>query len=215
MNFYFAEGSKVYYSNTFAAAKTLTAVSNANPALATSVAHGYADGDIGLYEGGWEDANNGVFKLDQQSADTFQLLGLDSSDTNWFAAGTGTGTMKKISSWVEIPGVLTLDVTGGDPRFTDIPLLANRNDIRVPTGFNATNLAGTMVWDPANATYIAMLGITRLLSPVALKMVSKGGAVEYGYGYMAVSSVPRRARNQVNQVAIALAALRDFNAYTS
>lgn len=215
IDFYFPEGSKLYYSETFAAAKTVTAVSNANPALATSVAHGYVDGDIVLFTSGWEDATNNVYKIDQQSVDTFQLLDLDSSDTDWYSAGTGTGTAEKVSTWVEVPGVLTLDVTGGDPRFTDIQLLAKRNDIRVPTGFNAVNLAGTMVWDPADTTYRAMRNITKTLSKVALKMVTSGGAVEYAYGYLAVSDAPRRQRNQVNQVAFALAVLNGLTAYTS
>ena len=38
--YYFPEGSKVYYSTTFAAAKHITGSTNAPPAVATSVAHG-------------------------------------------------------------------------------------------------------------------------------------------------------------------------------
>ena len=34
MAFYFAEGSKFYISQTFATAKTVTGISNANPAVA-------------------------------------------------------------------------------------------------------------------------------------------------------------------------------------
>lgn len=215
LDYYFPEGSKLYYSTTFAAAKTITALSNANPALATSVGHGYVDGDIVLLTSGWEDANNMVYKVDQQSVDTFQLLDLDSSDTDWFAAGTGTGTAQLVSSWVEVPGILTLTTSGGDPRYTTVGLLARRNDDVVPTGFNAVQMSGAMVWDPADATYIAMKGITKTLTKVALKMVTSGGAVEYGYGNLAVGNVPQRQRNQVNQVAIAVAVKNQFTSYTS
>lgn len=215
IDFYFPEGSKFYYSNTFATTKAVTIASNANPALLTAVAHGYADADVALFRSGWEGADGNVYKLDQQSVDTVLALDLDSSDTDWFAAGTGTGTLSKISNWQEVPGILTLDTTGGDPRFTDIQLLARRNDIRQATGFNATNIAGTMVWDPADATYIAMKAISRTLSPVAFKMVTSGGAVEYAYGTMMVSNTPRRQRNQVNQVALALTVFNQTTSYTS
>jgi hypothetical protein len=43
MAYYYPEGSKVYYSTTFAVAKTVSAVTNANPAVATSTSHGYTD----------------------------------------------------------------------------------------------------------------------------------------------------------------------------
>ena len=40
MSYYFPEGTKLYYSVTFAATKTITALSNASPAAATSTNHG-------------------------------------------------------------------------------------------------------------------------------------------------------------------------------
>jgi tail tube protein len=215
IDFYFPEGSKFYYSNTFAAVKDVTIASNANPALLTAVGHGYSDADVALFRSGWEAADGNVYKLDQQSVDTVLALDLDSSDTDFYGAGTGVGTLSKITGWVEVPGILTLDASGGDVRYTDVPLLARRNDIRIPTGFTAVDIAGTMVWDPADATYIAMRGISRTLSPVAFKMVTSGGAVEYAYGNLMVSSTPRRTRGQVNQVALALAVFNQLTAYTS
>ncbi len=215
MNFYFPEGMKVYYSETFAAAKVITGVSNANPALATSVGHGYADGDIILLDSGWEDATNNIVKVDQQSADTFQLLGLNTSDTDWFEAGAGTGNAYKVSDWVEIPGLLTFQTQGGDPRNTQIDLLAKRNSISVPTGFNPTTISGTLVWDPADAAQIAMLNITRTLTEVALKLVMSGGAKAYAYGNLALSEVPSFNRNQVNSATLALSVRNRLLAYGS
>ena len=76
MAYYFPEGSKFYFSTTFAAAKTITALTNANPAVATSVAHGYADDDELLLTSGWEDATDSVFRADQLTAEA-QRLGLE------------------------------------------------------------------------------------------------------------------------------------------
>lgn len=60
MALYFPEGSAQTFSQTFAAAKTITALSNANPAVATSVAHGYATGDEILLTSGYEDATDSM-----------------------------------------------------------------------------------------------------------------------------------------------------------
>ncbi len=207
MAYYFPEGSKFYFSQTFAGTKTVSAVTNASPALATSTAHGYVDGNEVLFTSGWEDATDTVYKVDQQDANSFQLLGLNSTSTTYFPAGTGTGTTSLISSWVEIPQVLTISSSGGDARFTDINPLARRNAIRVPTGFNATTINLTLGHDPAHANYITMLDVSRGLTKVAFKMALSGGATSYGYGYLSVSESPSLNVNQANTVQAALTLL--------
>lgn len=196
----FPEGSVFQFSKTFAAAKTISALTNASPAVATSVAHGYIDGDLILVESGWEDVNESVVKVDQLTVDTFSLLGMNTIDSNFYPAGTGTGTAKLISSWQTIPQVLTIATSGGDPRFTTVQPLAKRNAINVPTGFNAQSATLTMIYDPGNATYQEMLDISRGMEKVAFRMVLSGGVQALGYGYMSVSEFPQLNNNQVNQV---------------
>ena len=207
MSYFFPEGSKFYFSTTFASAKTITALTNADPAVATSVAHGYSDLDEILLSSGWEDATDTVFQVDQLTADTFEIEGLNSVDTNFYATGTGIGTAQKISGWTEIPQVLTIATQGGDARFTTISPIARRNSINVPTGFNPTSISLTLGHDPANANYKTMLGISRALTKVAFKMVLSGGAVTYGYGYMSVSEAPSLNVNQANTVSAAISLL--------
>lgn len=204
----FPEGAKFFFSNTLGSAKTVSAITNANPAVATSTAHGFVDNDEILLVSPWEDATETVYKINQLTADTFELLGLDTTDLNWFSAGGGANSEAyKVSSWVEIPQVLSISTSGGDPRFTTISPLAKRNSINVPTGFNAASIQLTLGHDAASANYQTMLNISRRLSKVAFKMVLSGGATSYGYGYMAVSEVPSLNVNQANQVTAALTML--------
>lgn len=207
MAYYFPEGSSQQFSNTFAAAKTISAITNANPAVATSTAHGYATNDEILLTSGWEDATDTVYKVEVIDANSFKILGLDSSNTGFYAAGGGTGTAQKITGWLSIPQVLTISASGGDARFTDVNPLSKRNGIKIPTGFNATSVTLSLAHDAAQANYITMLGISRSLSKVAFKQVISGGAVTYGYGYMNVSEMPKLNNNQVNTVDAALTIL--------
>jgi hypothetical protein len=216
MSYSFPEGSKFYFSQTFAAAKTLSAITNANPGVASSTAHGYVDGDEILLTSGWEDATDTVFTVDQLTADTFGILGLNTSDLNFFAAGGGANSSaQKISTWLEIPQVLSINTSGGDPRFTTISPLSRRNSINVPTGFNPTSITLTLGHDPANATYQTMLDISRTLRKVAFKMVLSGGATTYGYGYMAASEAPSLNVNQANQVTASFSLLGRAMSYAS
>ena len=207
MSLYFAEGSSQQFSQTFASAKTITILTNANPAVATSVAHGYTSGDEILLTSGWEDATDTVYKITVLTADTFSILGLDATNTGFFPVGTGIGTCQKISAWATIPQVLTISGSGGDARFTDVQLLAKRNALKIPTGFNAVSVTMSLAHDPAQANYITLLGISRNLSKVAFKQVISGGAVTYGYGYFSVSEMPKLNSNQVNTVDAALTVL--------
>ena len=204
MALFFPEGSSQQFSQTFASAKTITALTNANPAVATSTAHGYSTGDEVLVTSGWEDATDSVYKVETVDANSFKLLGLDTSNTGFFPAGTGTGTAQKISGWTAIPQVLTISGSGGDARFTDVQLLARRNSLKIPTGFNATSITLSLAHDASQPGYITMLGISRNLSKVAFKQVISGGAVTYGYGYMNVSEMPKLNSNQVNTVDAAM-----------
>lgn len=215
MALYFPEGSQQTFSQTFAAAKTITVLTNANPAVATSVAHGYATGDEILVTSGWEDATDTVFKIEVVTADTFKLLGLDTSNSGFFPVGTGIGTAQKISGWTSIPQVLTISGSGGDARFTDVQLLARRNSLKIPTGFNATSITLTLAHDAAQPGYQTMLGISRNLSKVAFKQVISGGAVTYGYGYLNVSELPKLNSNAVNSVDAAMTVIGRSMSYSA
>lgn len=204
MGYFFPEGSSQQFSQTFAGAKTITLLTNANPAVATSVAHGYNTGDEILLTSGWEDATDTVFKITVLTADTFSIGGLDSSNTSFFPIGTGVGSCQKLSGWAVIPQVLTISASGGDARFTDVAPLTKRNAIKIPTGFNATAITLSLAHDASQAGYITMLGISRNLSKVAFKQVISGGAVTYGYGYMSVSEMPKLNNNNVNTVDCAI-----------
>ena len=213
MAYYFPEGSKFYFSKTFSAAKAISAITNAAPAVATATAHGYVDGDEILLTSGWEDAPDTVYRVDQLTADTFRIERLNTTNTNFYPVGSGAGEARKVSTWVEMPQVLNISTSGGDARFTTISPLAKRNDINVPTGFNAMSISITLGHDPSNANYQQMLDISRTLERVAFKMVLSGGAVGYGYGYMNVAEAPQLNRNQANQVNASITLLGRFMSY--
>ena len=203
MAFNFPEGSRFQFSTTFASAKTITAITNANPAVATSTAHGYATNDEIVLTSGWEDATSTVYKITVIDANSFSILGLNTSSTVLFPAGTGIGSAVKVSAFADIPQVLTISSSGGDARYTDVQLLASRNALKIPTGFNATTTTLTLAHDPSQAAYTTMVDISRTTTKVAFKVIGSGGT-EYGYGYLSVSEVPTRSAGQVNSVSVAI-----------
>lgn len=204
MAYYFPEGTKVFYSNTFATAKNLTAVSNASPAVATCVGHAYVDLDPLLIMSGWEDANDSVFEADQLTADTFGITGLDSSSTSWFPAGTGVGTAQRVSNWVEVPQILDISPNGGGVKYGTVSPLGARNDKKQPIGFEAQGVDLKIGYDATNATIKAMQAITRVFGKVALKLVIPGGGRIYGYGNMACGEFPEMSKGNAIQLSVGI-----------
>lgn len=199
-------GTAFYISSTFASAKTVTAASNANPAVLTSTTHGYTTNDEFLFTSGWELATSSVYKANVLTADTLNPLGLNTTSTASYAAGTGTGTMQKISSWLQIPNVLSINAQGGEPNFIDFKLLAALQGTRLPNGMTPISLTFDIGFDTSATNWSTLLDLSRTQTLVAYKSV-KGSNANYGYGYWIMGEAPIQASDQVDRVKGAFVAL--------
>jgi hypothetical protein len=191
-------GTQYFVSQTFAAARTLSAVTNANPAVATNTSHGYADDDELLYIGGWGLASNSVYRADQLTTDTFSLKGLNSTSTTRYAAGSGVGTTQKISTWIEIPQVLTINPSGGDLKTITVDPIAAQRAIVLPDGSNPYTIGMTLGDDPTLSTLPTLLDISRSQTLVAYKSVKPNGRATYGYGYFIVTEAATQQNGQAD-----------------
>lgn len=206
-------GTGFFVSQTFASTKAITVLSNANPALATIVAHGYSDGDELLYLGGWEPANNAVYRADQQSVDTVLLTGLNSTNTNRFTSGGGLGTLQKVSTWIELPQVTEISPSGGTPRYIDVNPIKLQQGIKLPNGFEPATIGFTMGFDNALSNWATLLDISRSTTLVAYKSVKDNGAATYGYGYFAMTEAPQEASGSYTKAQATFTALGPLISY--
>jgi hypothetical protein len=194
--YFVPEGSKYFFTETFQAVKAITALTNANPALATSAAHGYVDGAELLIKSGWEDAGDTIWRADVVDANSYRIENFDASDTNFFPPGGGTGTAQLAGPWTEIPQVLNITGSGGDPRYTTINPLTRRNGIQMPVGFNPSSIELTLGFDGSLPAMQAMKSISRRLGKVGFKMALSGGLTLYAYGTLALSDMPAQTSGQ-------------------
>lgn len=213
MSYYLPDGGRLYMSTTFAAEKTISAVTNANAAVATSTTHGYSDNDELLFVSGWEDATDTVWRANQLTADTFELVGLDATDTDIYPAGTGTGTTAKISGWTELQQWLESSPSGGDVRYVDVNPISRRNGIRIPAGFNPMSFDLEFGYDGALASQIAMIAASRTFTKAAFKLVAAGGLTGYFYGNISFSEMPTMQKGDVMRARAGVSVLGRFISY--
>lgn len=210
-----AVGSKFLYSTTFGTKKTVTSISNADPAVATSTAHGYANGQELLLINGWEDASESIWRAQDVDANTLELEDLDTSDTEWFPSGTASaGSLQLVTDWQEIGQVLEVSNTGGGRRDITVSPISRRNSIVLPAGFEASGIDFTLGFDPSRIDQKAMDKISRRLSQrVAFKFIIPGGAKLYAYGFLQKSGVPQIASQDVMKVNVSCSFLGMVSTY--
>ncbi|MEY4416878.1 MAG: hypothetical protein RIQ53_4171 [Pseudomonadota bacterium] len=216
MAFKSVDGSTFFFcAAALGAAKVVTAISNASPAVASSVGHSLVDNDLVLYTGNWEQATGGLFLADQLTADTVALKGLDARETIAYPAGAGAGTLQKVdtTSWTQVPGWESINTQQGSPRTaTDSPIAAVQ-DKTVVLGMGAGTIELSIAWDPTDATYQLMLAMTAARKKVPMKMLDTDGVASYGYGTMMTSRTPTRSKGSKDLVSVYISFLGPLMAY--
>lgn len=204
MSYYSIVGSQCHVSTGLEAAKTVTNITNAAPPVVSSTAHGYANNDEVLMLVDWEDFNYSVFRVSNVAADTFELTGYDSSNTDFYPQGSDTGTAQEITGWTQIGQVLGITSSGGEIKFEELEPYDKRNGIKIPTGFTAAGLEFVLGYDRTLTAQQTLLTATRSQARKAFKFVLAGPSYAYAYGYVSASELPQFDRVLRRRVAVSI-----------
>ena len=186
-------------ASAFAAAVSVTAATNATEAVCTAT-NTFAAGDFVEYTGGWSDANGRVFRLKAASGTSFTLEGLDTTDTSLFPVGAGAGTVRKITTWVPIIGVLSADIAGGDGKTVEVPLLDTKMPVMLPDGFTATTVTLSTADDKSLPHHAALKKVSDSVALTCLRGSIPGGGVLLYAGYCSFNESPSLAKGSVMAV---------------
>lgn len=193
-------GTTYQLAATYAAALSVTIASNAAEALLT-VTNTLVVGDYVEYiTSGWTKANNRIFRVKTATGTTLVLEGLDTTSVILFPAGAGTGTVRKVLTWVSISQVVSCDSSGGDPKYTNYEFLADDGETSIPAGFNAQSLAMVIGDDPALPHHAALKAATEGKAPRALKAALPAGGFLLYNAYVAFDETPSMTKGQIMSV---------------
>ena len=197
MGYKIPNGGTFQHAATYAAALAFTAISNASEAVATVVGGTLAAGDIVLLSSGWSKLDNKVVRVKVATATAITLEGIDTTDTQVFPAGNGSGTMKKVLTWVQIPQVTDLAFSGGEQNYLDVVFLENDQGKQIPTDKSAASMVLTIADDPAQA-FNAVLMAADAGKAVQAARLNLPGSDTLLYGaYTSFSKQPAVSRNNL------------------
>lgn len=186
-------GIKMYMQSAIAAAKTITAMTNAAPGVFTSTAHGYANGDtVVLKTPGVNEINNGMFKIVNVAANTFNIADVDGAtgiDTTLFGVFS-SGTAEKLTLGTGVSGVAEFSPSGGEIKTISATTVHDLVDVDIVAGATALSYGLTMQWDPANAAQQAMIAAFRTRANRGFKILWPDGAYALFYGTVGYTGAP-------------------------
>lgn len=198
MSLKFPNGAVFGISTVIAAAITATAVSNANPAVATVPTGSVDEGDVLVVLAGWPDANNTAVEAGEVTAgasDTVELLGLDTTDAAVFPAGQANAKLMVASAFVDFSQQGEISTSGGDQQFWTGQFLEASRQISVPTVKNAKTFTLPLYFDPHLPWYATAKAADRKREPLVLRCKLPDGDVIYRYGYLSFDADPTMAAN--------------------
>jgi hypothetical protein len=205
MAFRLPNGSTFDFAETYSEDVTITAISNANPAVASATAHGFVAGDIVVVTSGWVKLTGRAFKVGTVTADTFQLLGVNTTSTQSYPAGTSAGTAKSVDEWVNIPQITEVASSGGEQQFYQFGFLEEDEDRQIPTTKSPSTLTLTVADDPSQP-YVPVVEAADELKEERIQRLNlvNGDVILYN-SIASITNTPSLTRNQIMVRTITLA----------
>lgn len=196
-------GTTFHIATVFAAAVATTVVSNAAEAVVTAAGHGVVAGDMVEVTSGWGRLNKRVFRVKAGSVagNNFTLEGADTSNTNFFPAGTGLGSIRKITTFQQITGVMNPTSSGGEPKTVNYKFTESDVEYSINDGFNAVNYQMAIDADQiGSAGYTALKSLTDVQTDTVLKMVTRSGSLVFIPCTVALNESVQLQDGQINRV---------------
>jgi hypothetical protein len=193
----FPNGTVFSVSTALAAAIALTAITNANPAVATAAAPP-ADGAIGIVTSGWPGLNQRVARVANADVGSFELEGYDTTNAAKYPTGAGVGTFTPVTTWIPLSQVTNIAKSGGDQQFYQWQYAEDPSGQQQqrPTFKNAKTITLTLDYDPALAWYDALDKADEAKEALVLRAVLPSGDELYYYVYPSFDADPSMNLNQ-------------------
>lgn len=201
----------VAMESAIAAAKTVTAITKADPAVATCATHGFADGAyVLILASGMSAVDRRVFRVNNPLASTFELEGEDATGYKTFRAGTAA----LLTMNATIDTITNVTRSGGDGQYEDASTIHGSNARQFPVGMSPLVYSFELMFDPANAGHIAMRKASALRARKAFEFTFQNGAKMVFAGYVTMSGAPQGAANSLakTDVSISVEGLPTFYA---
>lgn len=195
-----------------ASPKTISAITKANPAVASSTAHGFNDGDLVLLKvSGMADVDYLVARVDNKTTDAFDLEGVDSTDFDTFVSGTA----EKITFGAAASTITNVTASGGEAEDINIRTIHRSQDFVIPGNFAPLVMNMESLWDVNDPALLALKAFSKAKTPAAIAITFATGSKVYFAATPGVSLAPTGSAGGPVTTPVKLGLRGDLTAYAS
>lgn len=179
-------GVRVEIAATYSAAKVVTAVTLANPGVATSAAHAMANDTVGYWSGvaGMAQLEGQATRVKNQATNTFELQGLNTTNYSAFAAGNFT----PVATWATLSEATSYSIGGGADEKLDVTRLIDITKQEEQGLLPVSNVSMNVIaQDTPSAAMLLLESAVQTQGAVVVRITLPNGAVRV---YRAEPSLP-------------------------
>jgi hypothetical protein len=177
----------VAIQSALAAPDTISAITKANPAVVTSTAHGWNNGDyVRITALGMFQVNGRIFRVANVTANTAELEGEDSTLYDTFSSGVG----EVVTFGTTMTSAVGLTASGGDPNFIDITTIHQNVRTEIPGTPSAANYSFECLWDAGDSALLALKSASDSQAQRAVKFAFSTGQKVVFNGYVSCTMLP-------------------------
>lgn len=179
-------GVRVEIAATYSAAKVVTAVTLANPGVATSAAHAMANDTVGYWSGvaGMAQLEGQATRVKNQATNTFELQGLNTTNYSAFAAGNFT----PVATWATLSEATSYSIGGGAAEKLDVTRLIDITKQEEQGLLPVSNVSMNVIaQDTPSAAMLLLESAVQTQGAVVVRITLPNGAVRV---YRAEPSLP-------------------------
>ncbi len=209
-------GTQVAIASTYGAVVNMTALSNGTEAVATlAVGHGCVAGDFLEVTSGWDLLTGRLVRVKTVATNDITFEGIDTQSTANFPAGSGIGSVRRITAWQNITQIQSVDTSGGDLDFADITTIVDRTKKQIPTTRAPIQIDFTVFDDPALAWYAIVRNASDTTVAAGLRMSFPNGSRLLGNGYWSLQTTPTVGSNAPLTAKIGFSAVSNNTRYAT
>jgi len=211
-NINYWSGVAVAMQSALAVADTITAITKANPGVASSASHGMANGAYALLSvQGMHQLEGRVTRLANVNAGDFELEGIDTTLFGTFSSGTA----QEITFGTTLATMVDISAQGGDPEFADITTIHDLVRRQAPVVTSPFVLSFESIWDVADAGLIALKAASDAIAQRAFQFTFTTGQILVFNGYVSAALIPTGSAQDVVKTSITITSTGDLTVYAS
>lgn len=203
----------VEVENTLATGLAVSAITLANPGVATATGHALVDGDIVIMEvsAGMVELDGQAVRVSNQSTGVFTLEGLDTSDYSTFTSGTAL----EVTAWLTMSNATSISMPNPTPEKIDITTLIDKVKQQAYGLPEAPDGNIAALYDPELAAVQEIRTATKANEDRAFRVTWAGGQITIFNALVSGGSGFDISQNQAATSTVSFTPVKDVMEYAS